>query len=265
MYNTEWMAEHLLDDDAARDAFHAKVAAIYRPRLEQLGLDPRAGESDDERLLRSSLIGFFAGTLEDPAVRARMERAGRAVLGLDSDGKLHPDAVSQDLRGIALAVAVKEGGKAAFDAAERQFRASQDAVLRSQLLSAMGGTGDPALDQRMRELAFEQGLLRRNEIFSAVGGQTGEAATRPALRKWIDASFGELEDRLSPAGAAIVSLYAAGMCSNDEADALQAKFAGRMADVEGGPRQLKQTVEGIRMCAANVAARQGQPLEFPAR
>jgi alanyl aminopeptidase len=135
-------------------------------------------------------------------------------------------------------------------------------VLRSQLLSAMGGTSDPQLDQRMRELAFEEGLLRRNEMFPAVGGQAGEEATRPALRKWIDANFEELEDRLSPAGAAIVSLYAAGMCSDDEADALEAKYSERMADVEGGPRQLKQTVESIRMCAANVEARKGQPLDF---
>ena len=265
MYNTEWMAEHLLDDDAARDAFHARVAAIYRPRLEQLGLSAKQGESDDDRLLRSTLVGFFAETLEDPAVRARMQQAGRAVLGLDGDGALHPDAVGQDLRGVALAVAVKDGGKAAFDAAERHLRASQDAVLRSQLLSAMGATGNPALDARMQELAFEPGLLRRNEIFPAIGGQAGEQATRPALRRWIDAHFDELEGRLSPAGAAVVGLYAAGMCSNEEADALQAKFAGRMETVEGGPRELQQSVEAIRMCAANVAARKGQPLEFPAR
>jgi alanyl aminopeptidase len=265
MYGTEWMAEHLLDDDAARDAFHAQVADIYRPRLQQLGLSPKPGDTDDERLLRSTLVGFFAETLEDPAVRKAMNEAGRRVLGLGGDGKLDLDAVPQDLRGVALAVAVEEGGKAAFDAAEKQFRASQDAVLRSQLLSAMGGTTDPALDARMRALAFEPGLLRRNEIFPAVGGQADEEATRPALREWIDAHFSELEDRLSPAGAAIVGLYAAGMCSDAEADALQAKFAERMQDVEGGPRELKQTVEGIRMCAASVAARKGQPLEFPSR
>ena len=265
MYSTEWMAEHLLDDEAARDAFHAKVADIYRPRLQQLGPDPREGESDDDRLLRSTLTGFFAETLEDPAVRARMDRAGRAVLGLDGDGALHPDAAAQDIRGVALAVAVQEGGKAAFDAAERHFRASRDAVLRSQLLSAMGSTQDPALNARMRELAFEDGLLRRNEMFPAVGGQAGEEATRPALRAWIDEHFDALEARLSPAGAAIVSLYAAGMCSDAEADALEAKFAARMADVEGGPRELQQTVESIRMCAANVAARKGEPLAFPSR
>jgi hypothetical protein len=38
-----------------------------------------------------------------------------------------------------------------------------------------------------------------------------------------------------------------------------------VADIEGGPRQLKQTVEAIRMCAAQVEARKGQPVAFPKR
>ena len=267
---TEWMAEHLLDGAAARQAFHAQVAAIYRPRLDTLGLAPKAGEPEDDALLRSSLVGFFANTLKDPAVRAAMNQRGRAVLGLGGDGlqatgTLHPDAVSQDLRATALAVAVQEGGKPAFDAAERAFRASQDAILRSQLLAAMGSTGDAALDERVRALVFEPGLLRRNEIFPAVGGQTDRAATRPALRAWIDARFGELEARLAPAGAALVGLYADGMCSSAEADALQAKFAPRVADIEGGPRELQQAVEAIRLCDAQKHARAGLPLDFPAR
>ncbi len=265
MGSTEWMAEYLLPDDKARDAFHAQVAAIYRPRLQQLGMAPKAGEPDDDGLLRATLVGFFAGTLKDPAVRKEMNQAGRAVLGLDGDGALHADAVPQDLRDTALTVAVQEGGKAAFDAAEKHFRASQDAVLRSQLLGAMGSTRDPGLNERARALVFEPGLLRRNEIFPVVGGQAGDAATRPALRAWTDAHFKEIEAKLAPAGAAVVNLYAAGMCSDADAAELQEKFAARMADVEGGPRQLKQTVEAIRMCAAQVAARKDQPVAFPKR
>src|SRR5690606_11496547 len=133
------------------------------------------------------------------------------------------------------------------------------------LLSAMGSTEDPALNARMRALVFEEGLLRRNEIFQADGGQMGHSSTRPALREWIDAHFEGLQAKLAPAGAAVVMGYAAGMCSDAEADALEAKFARRMADVEGGPRALAQEVESIRMCAAQVAARKGQPLAFPIR
>jgi len=260
MGDTEWMAEYVLAEDDARDLFHARVADIYRGRLQQLGMQAKPGESDDDALLRSTLIGFFAETLEDPAVRARMNEAGRAMLGLGGDGAVHPDAAPQDLRGTALAVAVQEGGKAAFDAAERHFRASQDAVLRSQLLSAMGGTDDAALNARVRALVFEEGLLRRNEIFPAVGGQMGHASTRPALRAWVDEHFEALAAKLAPAGAAVVGGYAAGMCSDAEADELQAKFAARMADIAGGPRALQQEVEQIRMCAAQVAARKGQAL-----
>src|SRR5690606_18871984 len=141
----------------------------------------------------------------------------------------------------------------------------QDAVLRSQLLGAMGGTLDETLNERVRALVFEEGLLRRNEIFPVVGGQAGHEETRPGLRAWIDAHFEQLQARLAPAGAAIVQLYAAGMCSEPEAAALEGKFTARMADVEGGPRELKQTLEGIRMCAAQVAARKDLPIEFPKR
>ena len=65
--------------------------------------------------------------------------------------------------------------------------------------------------------------------------------------------------------AAVVNLYSAGMCSDAEAAALQDRFAERGADIEGGPRQHKQTTEAIRMCAAQVEARKGQPVTFPKR
>jgi alanyl aminopeptidase len=255
-----WMDEHLLKNDAERAAFRKQVATIYRPRLEKLGLTPKDGEADDDRLLRTTLVNFFAGTLKDTAVRAELAKQGRAVLGLGGDGALHADAMSRDLRGVALAVAVEDGGAEAFNAADKHFRASQDAVVRAQLLGAMGSTQDAQLAEKARAMVFEQGLLRRNEIFPVVGGQTEEPATRPALRQWVDTHFTELEARLAPAGAALVNLYAAGMCSDQEATDLEQRFGARMKTIEGGPLELKQTGEAIRLCAAQMQARTGMAL-----
>ena len=258
----DWMQEYLVDGEAERARFLASAADIYRPRLDKLGLALVDGETDDDRLLRSELVEFFAGTLKDEAVRDAMAVKGRAVLGLDGDGKLDVDAVPGDLRGTALAVAVQGGGKVAFDAAEKHFRATQDAVLRGQLLEALGSANDPKLAERARALVFEPGLLRRNELLSVVGAQTDEPALRPAVREWIDGHFDELVRKMAPAGARLVRPYAAGMCSAADAAALQEKFAERMQDVEGGPRALKQAGEGIRLCAAARSVRDDQPLEF---
>jgi alanyl aminopeptidase len=132
------------------------------------------------------------------------------------------------------------------------------------MLSAMGSTEDAALTERARALVFEKGLLRRNEIFPIVGGQTGAEKTRPALRQWVDSHFSELEARLAPAGAALVGLYSAGMCSESEAADVESRFADRMKSIEGGPLELKQTAESIRLCSAQKSARKGMPLAFVA-
>lgn len=260
--NIAWMDEHLLSDEAAKAEFRAAAAEVYRPRLDALGLAPKEGEIDDNRLLRTRLINFFAGTLKDKTVRDTLGKQGRAVLGLDSGGKLAADAVPKDLRGIALAVAVQEGGKPAFDAAEKHFRATQDAELRGQLLGAIGSTRDPKLAEHARAMVLEKGLLRRNEIPNVLGGQTDDDTIRPQMRAWLDQNFSELEARLAPAGARLLGLYTDQMCSDADAAQLQDKFGKRMETVEGGPRALKQEIEGIRLCAAQVKARTGQPLEF---
>jgi alanyl aminopeptidase len=109
---------------------------------------------------------------------------------------------------------------------------------------------------------LEPGLLRLNEIFSVIFSQAGEEALRPALREWLEANYDALQAKLDPGGSAIASAYAAGMCSTEEAAALQARFGKRMETIEGGPLDLKQRVEAINLCAAAKAARADQPIEY---
>ncbi|MHB8913050.1 MAG: M1 family metallopeptidase [Lysobacter sp.] len=264
MGNVDWIRQHLIDDEAERDAFMTSAAAIYRPQMDRLGLSPKPGEVDDDRLLRANLIGFMVEA-KDPTVRGALGRQGREVLGLDGGGKLNAAAVPRDVRGVALAVAVEDGGLAAFDAAEKHLRASADPVLRGQLLGALGSAKAPALATRARALVLEKGLLRRNEVYAIPGNQIDEDALRPAVRQWLDAHFDELAARVAPGGANLAEPYAAHMCSLEEAALLERKFGQRLKTLEGGPLELKQAGEAIRLCAAQKQARRGQPLEFAAR
>jgi len=187
------------------------------------------------------------------------------MLGIDGDGKLHVEAVPQDLRGVALVVALQDGGKPAFDIAEKHLRASEDAIVRGQLLGALGSVRDPALAARARALVFQPDLLRRNELTTVAEYQVDEPALRPVVRQWLDANFAELQKRLAPAGAELVGIYADGMCSDEEATTLRHAFEQRMQDVEGGPLELKQTAESVHLCSAQKAARTGLPLQVPGR
>ena len=124
-----------------------------------------------------------------------------------------------------------------------------------------GSETDPALARRARAIVHEPGLLRLNEIYYVIFSQAGEPENRPALREWLEANYDALQAKMAPGGSAIASAYAAGMCSTAEAEALQQRFAKRMETIEGGPLDLRQTVEGIGLCAAARSARMGQPIE----
>ena len=252
-----WMIEYLARDDREKQALRDYVAKIYGPRLAKLGTTPKDGESDDDRLLRNSLMSLMTNTAKQPALRAELAAKGRAVLGLGGDNALHLDAVAPDQRGLALTMAMKEGGTEVFESLTKHLAATRDPQLRGQLLGAMSSAVDPALVARMHTLALEPGKLRRNELGYATGaGDTETAAGRQARREWLDANFEAVQAQLAPGGASLVYGYTGGMCSEAEAVTVEPKFAERLRTLEGGPRTLAQAVEGIRLCAA-LKAKQG--------
>ena len=76
----EWIYHHEARTDAQRARLTAWVKDAYLPRLEQLGYQRKAGESDDDSLLRSTLAGALAFDFKLPEVRAAfVERDARAA------------------------------------------------------------------------------------------------------------------------------------------------------------------------------------------
>jgi alanyl aminopeptidase len=251
-----WMDEHLARNDTERAALHARVRAVYQPRLDALGLDAKPGESDDDHLLRAALQSLLADFARDPALRASLGTRGRAVLGIDGDGVLKPDAVAPDQRALALAMAATSGDGALFDAMTKAFRASTDSVLRGQLLSALGRFTDPALAARARAISLEDGT-RSNELTIVAFSQLGERESRADARQWLRSEYDALMKK-GPRGlgGGFVRLDAFARCSDANADAISAWHEPRLREVEGGPRRLAQSIEGIRLCAALKAGQQ---------
>src|SRR5690606_5197121 len=59
-----------LVDDAARPRFRELVGALLMPTAKRLGWDRRAGESEDDRLLRRAVLEALAILADDPWMEA---------------------------------------------------------------------------------------------------------------------------------------------------------------------------------------------------
>jgi alanyl aminopeptidase len=274
----EWMLRRLATTPQDKQALRDFIGRLYAPRLASLGTEPRPGDSDEDRLLRNTLLEATAEVARDPALRAALAAKGRRVIGLQGadaatpgDGQLNPDAAAADQRALALRVAMDEGDAPVYEALLKHGMATQDAALRGQLLGALGSARQPELKQRSRAMVLTGEGLRRNEFELVLGAfrrpapmaAEEEAAASQAARDWLDTNFDTLAARIAPGGSALVYLYSEGMCSAEESDLLQAKLAERAKPLEGGPRAIAQTSEGVKLCAALKARQQTAGLRIP--
>jgi alanyl aminopeptidase len=252
--------EHLADG-VERPGVEAFARGLYAPVHRRLGWAPRAGEDGEAKLLRAKVIEFLADVGRDGPIRREAARRGQQLLGFGGDGRLHLDAVAPELVEPALAVAIQEGSGAFFDALVAHLRASEDDLLRSRMLKALGAARTPALAERARTLSLDP-EVRINETLAPLWPQMAEPATRPAAWQWIKAHFDALTARLSQREAGETPWLTASFCDAANAADVQAFFAPRIQALAGGPRNLAGAVEAIRLCAARVAAQRESARTF---
>ncbi len=239
---------------AATDAQRARLAdwakAAYLPRLEQLGYQRKAGEPEDDSLMRSNLASSLAFDFKLPEVRAALLKQGEAALKPKADGRLDLAAADPDLLGDALGVAVQEHGKNAVDALIAELPRTSDPALRNGILGGLASVEDPALTEQVRNFALTR-PVKVGEMGMLLRAGRDTLAQRNAMWTWFTAHYQQILDRTgSFSGGRLPSLAGGGGCSTAEYDRLQAFFRPREKDAAGIGRGLAQTGESIQLCSA---------------
>ncbi|TAM33291.1 MAG: M1 family peptidase, partial [Burkholderiaceae bacterium] len=219
---------------AVTDAQRAHLAAwakdAYLPRLEQLGYQRKAGESEDAALMRSSVASSLAFDFKLPEVRAALLKQGEAALRPKADGRLDLAAADPDLLGDALGVAVQEHGKSAVDALIAELPKTSDPALRNGILGGLASVEDPALAEQVRDFALTR-PVKVGEMAMLLRGGRDTLARRDAVWSWFTAHYAQILERTgSFSGGRLPSLAAGGGCSSAEYDRLQAFFRTREKD-----------------------------------
>lgn len=250
-------------DWLAGDPAHAAAAAyaqrLYAPLYRELGwspkppkqgsaADPRA--EDDRGMLRGAVIRFLALAARDPEVRTEATARGRAWV---AGGQLHPEAVLPELAGVALATAMQEGDAALFDEALAALARTDDEVARGALLFGLGSAHAPELAARARELALDP-RVRINEIWGLLDAQLRQPETREAAWQWLEQRLDALIARMTPRRSGGLPWMATSFCDRAHADRASALFGPRVAQLDGGPRNLAGALEAVNLCTARKKA-----------
>ena len=216
-------------------------------RARSLGWLPRPEDSEDDALLRASLLPRLAELGQDQALRGQaLEITRRWLTERSSLPVAQREAV---LQAAALA-----GDEALYEALQAALLASSDRPERQDLLLALGHFRDPALAGRARLLLLNPQLDIREARGPLMRAQATDAATRQDLLRFVQAQHGALVQRLGRDEPAWLPSPFARACSADEARQIEAVFAPLAARFQGGQRALAQALEAVRLCTAWRAA-----------
>jgi hypothetical protein len=222
----------------------AFVRDVFGPRARALGFTPKPGESDDDQLMRRTLLRFVAPY--DPQL---ISEARRLALAWVTDRK----AVDPGLVDVVLVTAARTGDAAMLDAMLVATRSTQDRLERRYLLMALMSFGDPALAPKGLGILLDPAFDVR-ETWTALHNVYPWDPTRRAPHDFIVTNFDALAKtvgRDSPSGW---PAFAEGLCSaKDQAD-VEAFWKPRVANYAGAERHLAATLESIALCARLVDA-----------
>jgi alanyl aminopeptidase len=259
----------LIDDltpEERRDDARAYVRSVYGPRFTRLGWTARARDDGDTVLLRRDLASYLVRVGRDPAVRTRAAALGRAYLGFGGDGAIHPRAVEPTLISTALIAAVNEpvdgaANTAFFDALLEHLVGTSDAMLRANILAAIGNVEDPALAARALALGADA-RLRVNEVTVPLQFQAETPEGRLRAWAWAGTSFDSVFARVATTRGGYAPLLFAGFCDAGHQAELEQFFTPRLATLPGAPRNLRSALEAISLCVARVEAQRASAVSF---
>jgi alanyl aminopeptidase len=249
-----WIKDVLISDKAEPQA-RAFITSLFGGLFANVGLDANTAmdkaNATQTTLLRAPLINLVAVHGEQQPARGELAKRGAAFLGLNGDGKVHPEAVDANLVDQALSVAVKDLGAPAIDAIFKHLKTERDAITRSRMLGALNRSTDPAVTAKVRALALS-GELRVNETPIVIYGGMGERTNVASAWAWFKANYESIMAKMPSFNRGNLVGVGGRFCSAAEREDYRKFFEDKVDDLTGAPRIYASTLESIDRCIALV-------------
>jgi alanyl aminopeptidase len=180
------------------------VEDLYGVRARQLGWNPKSGESDDDRLLRISLVDVVANQAEDPELVAQAKNLANSWL---QDRK----NVDPEMVGTVLRTAARHGDRALFDRLKAAAKEEKDEQIQREILRAMGSFQKPEI----AKLAFSTVLTDGVDIHQSLAilsRASVSPSTRDIAYEFVKQNWDALVRKLPSDWVGFMPFVAANFC-----------------------------------------------------
>jgi len=203
----------------------------------------------DQQNLKSEVAYFLAQKINDRDIRADLSTLGNSYLNTLMGTKENLKDFDENLVTSALSIALADQTNMQIDSIIKQLKRENDSVIRKNILTGLAHSrwGDAAY--HIRSLVFDRSL-RKNEQFEILMRHLENGHNQPMTWNFLKANLNRLRAALSEAQLSRLPSLAQGLCSKESAVEV-AKLLGPIVNhYEGGPRNLRESVERIEICAA---------------
>jgi cytosol alanyl aminopeptidase len=251
---------HLIDEKLTPN-YQRFIRKNFGEQAHALGWTPKAGESDETRLLRPRLLEAVSTDGGD------RELAKQAAEMSDQWMKDH-NSIDANLVDSVIQTTAYWGDKSLFDRFLGEFKKTTDRQVRSQLIGAMSSFRDPAAINAAMQAVVKGDIPFLEGAGPLFGGQ-GDPATRKMAFEFLKAHYDEITAKMPTGGGfdfgTVLPQVGASYCDAQSKADMQSFFAPRIGKFVGGQRALDQVLESIDLCASRVEGQKADVAAFLAK
>lgn len=233
----DFISQYLVND-RDRDEYRMWLRQYLTPIMKDVGWDPKPGETDEQRTLRSALMNALGYDARDPEALAQARKIADRALA-------DPASVDNELAGAALPLAAINGDSELYDrlmAGLKNPKSPEDYYLYFYTLPQFT---DPKLLQKTLEYAVSPDV-RSQDALSLVTGVLANPAGQQLAWDFIRQRWSDLEKAGGPFASAQVIGATSSFCDARLRDQVSEFFDAHK--VEAAERTYKQSIERINNC-----------------
>lgn len=240
--------------DKLQPNFRRFVRKHFGAKARTLGWNPGKADSDETRMLRTTLLLLAIKHGEDPMLISQAVQ--KATTWLSSR-----QGIDADLLSMVLGTAARYGSKDVYERIAAAWEKTHEPTERRMLTAAVASTTDPARIHKHLDL-FTSGAIGLQDAGPFLQVPLGSPKTRHVLYDYIKANYDQLVARLPRFGASFMIRSAVRFCDDAHYQDAQAFFGPRAEAVPGGAAALRQSLEEVELCIAYRAQHQASVEQF---